>query len=178
MDSASDVGKTGSAAMIENVTFDEIAIGQSASTARRLTVSDIELFATVSGDINPAHLDEEYAADSLFHKVIGHGMWSGGLISAVLGTKLPGPGTIYLGQDLRFKRPVAIGDTITVTVTAREKRADKSIVVFDCSCVNQDGKEVVSGTAEVIAPTHKVRRQAAELPQVQEIGRASCRERV
>lgn len=169
MDSAIDVGKTGSAAMIENVTFDEIEIGQSASTARRLTVSDIELFATVSGDINPAHLDEEYAADSLFHKVIGHGMWSGGLISAVLGTKLPGPGTIYLGQDLRFKRPVGIGDTITVTVTAREKRADKNVVVFDCSCINQDGKEVVSGTAEVIAPTQKVRRQATELPQVQVI---------
>jgi len=169
MDSAIDVGKTGSAAMIENVTFDEIEIGQSASTARRLTVSDIELFATVSGDINPAHLDEEYAADSLFHKVIGHGMWSGGLISAVLGTKLPGPGTIYLGQDLRFKRPVGIGDTITVTVTAREKRADRNIVVFDCSCTNQDGKEVVSGTAEVIAPLQKVRRQATELPQVQVI---------
>ncbi|AWK87943.1 bifunctional enoyl-CoA hydratase/phosphate acetyltransferase [Azospirillum thermophilum] len=155
--------------MIENVTFDEIEIGQKASLSRRLTMSDIELFATVSGDINPAHLDEEYAADSLFHKVIGHGMWSGSLISAVLGTLLPGPGTIYLGQDLRFKRPVGLGDIITVTVTAREKRPEKNVVVFDCTALNQDGKEVVSGTAEVIAPTEKVRRAAAELPQVQVI---------
>ncbi|WP_183178301.1 bifunctional enoyl-CoA hydratase/phosphate acetyltransferase [Azospirillum sp. OGB3] len=155
--------------MIENVTFEEIQIGQQASLSRRLTMSDIELFATVSGDINPAHLDEEYAADSLFHKVIGHGMWSGSLISAVLGTLLPGPGTIYLGQDLRFKRPVGLGDVITVTVTAKEKHGEKNIVVFDCVARNQDGKEVVSGLAEVIAPTKKVRRAAHELPQVQVI---------
>jgi len=164
-----DFGKNGSGAMIENVTFEEIQIGQQASLSRRLTMSDIELFATVSGDINPAHLDEEYAADSLFHKVIGHGMWSGSLISAVLGTLLPGPGTIYLGQDLRFKRPVGLGDVITVTVIAKEKRDDKNIVVFDCIATNQDGKEVVSGAAEVIAPTKKVRRAAHELPQVQVI---------
>ncbi|MBB3263406.1 phosphate acetyltransferase [Azospirillum sp. OGB3] len=164
-----DFGKNGSSAMIENVTFEEIQIGQQASLSRRLTMSDIELFATVSGDINPAHLDEEYAADSLFHKVIGHGMWSGSLISAVLGTLLPGPGTIYLGQDLRFKRPVGLGDVITVTVTAKEKHGEKNIVVFDCVARNQDGKEVVSGLAEVIAPTKKVRRAAHELPQVQVI---------
>ena len=164
-----DLGKNGSSAMIENVTFEEIQIGQQASLSRRLTMSDIELFATVSGDINPAHLDEEYAADSLFHKVIGHGMWSGSLISAVLGTLLPGPGTIYLGQDLRFKRPVGLGDVITVTVTAKEKNAEKNVVVFDCVARNQDGKEVVSGLAEVIAPTKKVRRAAHELPQVQVI---------
>ena len=164
-----DFGKNGSSAMIENVTFEEIQIGQQASLSRRLTMSDIELFATVSGDINPAHLDEEYAADSRFHKVIGHGMWSGSLISAVLGTLLPGPGTIYLGQDLRFKRPVGLGDVITVTVTAKEKHAEKNIVVFDCVARNQDGKEVVSGLAEVIAPTRKVRRAAHELPKVQVI---------
>ncbi|MGR0184207.1 bifunctional enoyl-CoA hydratase/phosphate acetyltransferase [Azospirillum aestuarii] len=164
-----DFGKNGSSAMIENVTFEEIQIGQQASLSRRLTMSDIELFATVSGDINPAHLDEEYAADSQFHKVIGHGMWSGSLISAVLGTLLPGPGTIYMGQDLRFKRPVGLGDVITVTVTAKEKHGEKNIVVFDCIARNQDGKEVVSGLAEVIAPTRKVRRAAHELPQVQVI---------
>ena len=164
-----DFGKNGSSAMIENVTFEEIQIGQQASLSRRLPMSDIELFATVSGDINPAHLDEEYAADSQFHKVIGHGMWSGSLISAVLGTLLPGPGTIYIGQELRFKRPVGLGDVITVTVIAKEKHAEKNIVVFDCIARNQDGKEVVSGLAEVIAPTRKVRRAAHELPQVQVI---------
>ncbi|HYH21318.1 MAG TPA: bifunctional enoyl-CoA hydratase/phosphate acetyltransferase [Azospirillum sp.] len=154
--------------MIENVTFDEIRIGQSASLSRRLTMYDIQLFATVSGDINPAHLDTEYASSSRFHKVIGHGMWSGSLISAVLGTLLPGPGTIYLGQDLRFKRPVGLGDIITATVTAKEKR-DKNVVVFECVCVNQDGQPVVTGTAEVIAPLEKVSRPAHELPQVQVI---------
>ena len=169
MDTAIDVGRNGSVAMIENVTYEEIQVGQSASLSRRLSATDIELFATVSGDINPAHLDEEYAADSLFHKVIGHGMWSGSLLSAVLGTRLPGPGTIYLGQDLRFKRPVGLGDVITATVTVREKHDDKQIVVFDCVCTNQDGKEVVAGTAEVIAPSKKVRRKAHELPQVQMI---------
>jgi len=154
--------------MIENVTFDEIRIGQSASLSRRLTMHDIQLFAMVSGDINPAHLDTEYASSSRFHKVIGHGMWSGSLISAVLGTLLPGPGTIYLGQDLRFKRPVGLGDIITATVTAKEKR-DKNVVVFECVCVNQDGQPVVTGSAEVIAPTEKVNRPAHELPQVQMI---------
>lgn len=164
-----DLTKTASRAMIENVTFDELRIGQQASLTRRLTPSDIELFATVSGDVNPAHLDEAYAADSMFHKVIGHGMWSGALISAVLGTLLPGPGTIYLGQDLRFKRPVGLGDEITVTVIVREKQDEKKIVLFDCIAVNQDGKEVVNGHAEVIAPTEKIRREARELPQVQMI---------
>ena len=154
--------------MIENVTFDEIRIGQSASLSRRLTMHDIQLFAMVSGDINPAHLDTEYASSSRFHKVIGHGMWSGSLISAVLGTLLPGPGTIYLGQDLRFKRPVGLGDIITASVTAKEKR-DKNVVVFECVCVNQDGQPVVTGSAEVIAPTEKVNRPAHELPQVQMI---------
>lgn len=152
--------------MIENKTYDELSVGDSASLTRQLTKRDIELFAVVSGDVNPAHLDEEYAAASMFQKVIGHGMWSGSLISAVLGTRLPGPGTIYLGQDLRFKRPVAIGDEITVTVTVKEKRDEKKIVILDCTGTNQDGKEVVSGTAEVIAPSERVNREATELPVV------------
>ena len=153
--------------LIENRTFDEIAIGDRASLTHTLTKADIELFAVMSGDINPAHVDEQYAANTLFHHVIAHGMWSGALISTVLGTELPGPGTIYLGQDLRFRRPVAVGDTVTVTVTAREKRADKHIVVFDCRCVNQRSEDVVTGTAEVIAPTEKIRRPRAELPEVE-----------
>jgi phosphotransacetylase/acyl dehydratase len=152
--------------MIENRTFDEIGIGDSASLSHRLTEQDIELFALVSGDVNPAHLDPAYAETGLFHKIIGHGMWSGSLISAVLGTRLPGPGTIYLSQDLRFRAPVSIGDTITATVTAREKNPEKKRIIFDCACVNQDGKQVVSGTAEVLAPTEKVRRPRMELPDV------------
>lgn len=99
---------------IENRTFDEISIGDSASLTRTLSRDDIALFAVMSGDLNPAHLDERYAAGSTFHRIIAHGMWGGALVSAVLGTRLPGPGTIYLGQDLRFRKPVGLGDTITV----------------------------------------------------------------
>ena len=152
--------------MIENQTFDEIAVGDHASLVRTLALRDIELFAAMSGDVNPAHMDPAFAADDQFHKVIAHGMWGGALISTVLGTQLPGPGTIYLGQNLRFRRPVALGDTITVTVTAKEKQADKGIVVFDCRCTDQNGMEVISGVAEVMAPTTKVRRPRIELPEV------------
>jgi len=152
---------------IENRTFDEIAIGESATLSRTLSRDDIALFAVMSGDINPAHLDESYAKGSMFHHVIGHGMWGGALISTVLGTRLPGPGTIYLGQDLRFRKPVGIGDTITVTVTAKEKRPDKHVVIFDCRCVNQSGEEVITGSATTIAPIEKIRRPRAALPEVQ-----------
>ena len=97
--------------LIENFTFDEISIGQSARLLRTLTLGDIEAFAAVSGDTNPAHLDEAYANDTLFHGVIAHGMWGASLISALLGTRFPGPGTIYLEQNLQFTKPVHIGDT-------------------------------------------------------------------
>src|SRR3974390_3452282 len=98
--------------LLENRTFDEIAIGDSARLPRTLSKDDIALFAVMSGDVNPAHLDEPYAEHSMFHRIIGHGMWGGALVSAVLGTRLPVPGTIYLGQDLRFLKPVGLGDTI------------------------------------------------------------------
>lgn len=152
--------------MMENVTFDELQIGQSAELTRTLTEKDIALFAAVSGDINPAHMNEDYAQSSPFHGIIGHGMWSGGLISTVLGTMLPGPGTIYLGQDLRFEKPVRPGDKITVQLTVREKRADKPIVTLDCLCQNEKGEEVVRGTATVLAPVKKIRIERAAVPSV------------
>src|SRR5271169_4719545 len=102
---------------IENRTYDEIRIGDTASLVRTLKVEDIQLFAAMSGDINPAHLDPEYAKSSMFQEVIAHGMWGGALISTVLGTQLPGPGTIYIDQTLHFSRPVTLGDMLTVTVT-------------------------------------------------------------
>src|SRR5579862_9559155 len=107
---------------IENRTFAELQVGDSASIARTLTHRDIELFATMSGDVNPAHVDDEYARSDLFHHIIAHGMWSASLISTVLGTMLPGPGAIYLGQTLRFEHPVAVGDAITVSVTVTTKQ--------------------------------------------------------
>lgn len=151
--------------MLENRCYDELRVGDSASLTRELSKADIELFAILSGDVNPAHLDEAYARDTPFHKVIAHGMWGGTLISTVLGTKLPGPGTIYVGQQLRFVRPVNVGDIITVKVTVKEKR-DKNMVLLDCLCSNQLGKPVITGEAEVMAPTLKVTRAAQPLPEL------------
>jgi phosphotransacetylase/acyl dehydratase len=157
---------TASDRMIENRTFDELAVGDSASLSRTITQEDIELFALATGDVNPAHMDPAYAATDMFHKVIAHGLLGAGLISSVLGTKLPGPGTIYLGQDLRFLRPVSIGDTITATLTVAEKRPEKGDVVLDCVCTNQASETVISGHAEVRAPREKVCRPRVELPEV------------
>lgn len=151
---------------IENRTFDEIQVGESASLSRTLTKDDIFLFAAVSGDVNPAHVDEEFARSDIFHKVIAHGMWGAALISTVLGTMLPGPGTIYLGQTLRFRRPVAVGDTVTVKVEAQEKNSEKRRVIFECQCINQNDEVVISGTAEVMAPQEKIKRPRVVLPQV------------
>ena len=152
--------------MIENRTFDEIQLGETASLVRRLRKEDIDLFAVMSGDVNPAHVDEEYARSDLFHKIIAHGMWGASLISTLLGTKLPGPGSIYLDQTLSFRKPVSIGDTITVTVTVAAKEAELHYVFLNCQCTNQHGEMVMSGSAKVIAPTEKVKRPRTALPEV------------
>lgn len=150
---------------LTNRTFDELEIGESASLTRFVSEDDIKLFAATSGDVNPAHLDAAYAATDIFGHVVIHGMWTAALLSTLLGTQLPGPGTIYLGQDLRFRRPVAPGDTVTATVTVREKGPDKR-VVLDTLCVNQHGKEVLSGQATVIAPTEKLSLPRIPVPEV------------
>jgi len=152
--------------LIENRTLDELAIGDSAEMVRVLAMSDIELFAVMSGDVNPAHLDAAYADETQFHHVIAHGMWGGALISAVLGTRLPGPGTIYIDQSLHFQRPVAIGDTITVRVTVAGIDHETGRVTLDCQCRNQHDKVVIAGQAEVLAPRVKVRRAVTTLPMV------------
>ncbi|MBU3887888.1 bifunctional enoyl-CoA hydratase/phosphate acetyltransferase [Methylosinus sp. KRF6] len=149
---------------IENRTFDQLRIGDSASIARTLTDKDIELFAVMSGDVNPAHVDREFAKSDMFHKVVAHGMWGASLISTVLGTELPGPGTIYLGQTLRFRKPVGLGDAITVTVKVAKKN-DSHRVVLDCAATNQRGEVVIDGVAEVIAPVEKISRQRVILPE-------------
>jgi phosphate acetyltransferase len=133
---------------------------------RTLKPEDIQLFAIMSGDVNPAHVDPEYAKSSMFREVIAHGMWGGALISTVLGTQFPGPGTIYIDQTLHFSRPVGIGDTITVTLTATRKFDHNHHIIFDCVCTNQDGQTVIRGTAEVLAPTEKIKRPRIELPEV------------
>jgi phosphate acetyltransferase/phosphate butyryltransferase len=151
---------------IENRTFDEIEVGEGAALERTLSREDIELFAVMSGDVNPAHVDQEYANSDVFHKIIAHGMWGASLISTLLGTRLPGPGTIYLEQTLRFRHPVMIGDTIGVSVLATAKDPARHRISFDCRCINQRDEVVIDGTANVIAPTEKVRRPRVVLPDV------------
>nr|WP_294503098.1 bifunctional enoyl-CoA hydratase/phosphate acetyltransferase [uncultured Rhodopila sp.] len=157
---------TDATAIIENRTFDEMAIGESAQIQRTFTQSDIELFANVSGDVNPSHLDPVYAEGTLFHGIVAHGMLGASLFSAVLGNVLPGPGTIYLGQDLRFRRPVKPGDCLTAKVTVRTKDPVKKRVILDCLCTNQAGEDVITGSAEVVAPAEKIRRVRMDLPEV------------
>lgn len=152
--------------MIRNKPYDSIAVGDKASLSRTLTRKDIQLFAIMSGDVNPAHVDEEYANSSQFHHIIAHGMWGGALISTVLGTQLPGPGTIYLKQDFTFRHPVSLGDNLTVTVTVVEKREHHQILL-DCACTNQEGEVVIDGQALVKAPTEQIDRPRAVLPAVE-----------
>ncbi|OIQ93298.1 phosphate acetyltransferase [mine drainage metagenome] len=152
-------------ATIQNRTYDEIQIGDSATLVRTLRPEDIQLFAIMSGDVNPAHVDPEYARSSMFREVIAHGMWGGALISTVLGTQFPGPGTIYIDQTLHFLRPVALGDTITVTLTCQQKFDHNHHIVLDCLCTNQDGLKVIAGSAEVLAPTEKIKRARMTLPE-------------
>jgi phosphate acetyltransferase len=154
------------AQFIENRTYDEIKVGDSAILTRTLKPEDIQLFAIMSGDVNPAHVDPEYAHSSMFHEVIAHGMWGGALISTVLGTEFPGPGTIYISQSLKFSRPVKVGDTITIKITCKQKFDHNKHMIFDCLCTNQDNLKVISGEAEVLAPTEKIKRERYELPEV------------
>ena len=152
--------------ILENFTFDELQIGQSAQLVRSLGLDDIRAFAAVSGDTNPAHLDAQYAANTPFHELIAHGMLEGALISALLGTQFPGPGTIYLDQSLHFARPVHVGDTLTVTVAVRSKDPVKKVVEMDCQIQNQNGVQVLSGVARVLAPAQKVRRARIAAPRI------------
>lgn len=130
--------------------FEELKIGMKDSITKVITSEDINCFAEISLDKNPLHLDEEAASKGLFGRRVAHGILVSGLISAVLGTKLPGDGTIYLGQDLRFRKPVFIGDTITATAEVVELKAEKHFVILKTTCTNQDGVEVISGQATVM----------------------------
>ena len=150
---------------LENHPFDGISVGDGASLQRQVTERDIQLFAAVSGDVNPAHVDALYAKTSHFHEIIAHGMLGGSLISTVLGTQFPGPGTIYLGQTLKFLKPVHIGDTLTVTVKVTSLNAANRHVGLATTCTDQDGDVVISGEAEVIAPADKLRILRTDLPE-------------
>lgn len=135
--------------------FEDLSVGQSATFAKTVSEADILMFAGVSGDTNPVHLDAEYAATTPFKERIAHGMLSAGLISAVLGTKLPGPGAIYVGQTLKFKAPVRIGDTVTAKAEVIELDPGKKRVVLRTTCAIK-GRTVVDGEATVMVPGRPV----------------------
>lgn len=130
--------------------FENFKVGMKASTSKTITETDVILFAGVSTDINPVHLDEEAAKKGIFGKRVAHGILVSGLISAVLGNKLPGPGSIYMGQDLKFLAPVFIGDTITAEVEIVELIPEKCRIKLNTTCTNQDGKVVISGSALIM----------------------------
>ena len=133
-------------------TMDEIQVGDVAEFAKTVTESDVYLYAGITGDLNPAHINEAYAETTFFKTRIAHGMLTAGFISAILGTQLPGPGTIYMRQELNFLAPVRIGDTITARAEVIEKDTQKGRVRLKTTCTNQKGVEVLSGEALVSPP--------------------------
>lgn len=128
----------------------DFQVGQSASVAKVVTIEDIERFAEITGDFNPVHMDEEAAARTRFKGRIAHGMLGAGLISAVLGNDLPGPGAIYLSQSLKFLRPVRPGDRITAEVTVTDWKPEKAILTLDTTCRNESGEDVITGEAVLL----------------------------
>ncbi len=153
-------------AVLRNRTFDEIAVGDRATIEHTLSAADIQLYAAITGDINPQHTDAEFAASTPYQSVIAHGMWGASLISTLIGTCLPGPGTVYRAQTLEFRAPVRVGDTLSVTVTITARDETTHGVVLDCACINQHGQQVITGVATVSAPTQRFERPRGSLPQV------------
>jgi len=133
-------------------TIGELKIGDTAEFAKTVSESDIYLYAGITGDFNPAHINEDYAKNTFFKTRIAHGMLSAGFISTVIATKLPGTGSIYVKQDLRFLAPVRIGDTITARVEVIEIIAEKKLVRLKTTCINQEGTQVLDGEAVVSPP--------------------------
>jgi phosphotransacetylase/acyl dehydratase len=152
--------------LLRNRTFDEIAIGDTESVQRTLSAQDIQLYAILSGDESPQQVDERLAASTQLHGVIAHGMWAGALISAVIGMRLPGPGSTYVSQALRFLAPVRIGDTLNVSVTVTHREPGTRRVRLACKGVNQEGHTVIEGDAEVIAPLARIELPRTALPEV------------
>jgi 3-hydroxybutyryl-CoA dehydratase len=138
--------------MSESKSIHELKIGDSAQISKTVTEADIELFARATGDFNPVHLDQAYAEKTSFKGRIAHGLLSVGLLSSILGNILPGHGTIYLSQEVKFLAPVRIGDTITAKVEVIELIPEKNRAKFRTTCTNQDGKEVVDGIAWAMPP--------------------------
>ena len=138
------------------VYYEDLSVGQSASSDHTVTERDIQLFGEATGDMNPVHFDEEFARKTVFRGRVAHGALSIGFISALLGTKLPGDGSIFLSASIVFKLPVRIGDTVVTTATVRE--INGRTVVMDCVCT-VDGKLVLESEAQVLAPRRPASRE-------------------
>ena len=134
------------------LTYDQLEVGDISEFSKTVSETDVYMYAGISGDLNPAHINEEYAAGTFFKNRIAHGMLTAGFISAVIGMQLPGPGTIYMGQTLQFLAPVRIGDTVTARVEVVEKIDDKKRVRLATTCTNQEGTQLISGEAMVSPP--------------------------
>ena len=130
----------------------KIQVGDTAEYSRTISDTDVRAFATLTGDHNPVHLDEDYARDTRFGRRIAHGMLTVSIISSVIANKLPGEGTIYLGQTLQFVAPVYLDDTVTARVTVLKIREDKPIATLETVCVNQRGETLIKGEATVLIP--------------------------
>ncbi|HAE28776.1 MULTISPECIES: MaoC family dehydratase [Hyphomonas] len=134
--------------------YEDLEIGQAHETVHEITADDIQRFAEVSGDFNPLHMSDEYAATTMFEKRIAHGALTASYISGILGNNLPGPGAIFVGLNMRFRRPVYIGDTVTARATVAEKIDRGNRIVLKIECI-VDGKRVITGDAEVVAPSRE-----------------------
>jgi 3-hydroxybutyryl-CoA dehydratase len=133
-------------------TMEDLKVGDFAEFAKTITEGDVYLFAGVTGDLNPAHINAQEAARGMFKERIAHGMLGAGLISAVLGTQLPGPGSIYMSQTLKFLAPVKFGDTVTARAEVLDKNLERKRVTLKTTCTNQDGKTVIDGEAVIMPP--------------------------
>ena len=136
-------------------TIKELKVGESAEFSKTISESDVYLYAGVTGDLNPAHINEEYAKKTFFKTRIAHGMLSAGLISTVLGNELPGPGSVYIRQELNFLAPVHMGDTVTARAEVIEILSEENRVKLKTTCVNQNGVTVLDGEAVVSPPKSK-----------------------
>lgn len=137
---------------MKGLTIKELNIGDKASFQKTITETDVYLYAGITGDLNPAHINQVESEKTMFQGRIAHGMLTAGLVSAVLGMQLPGPGSIYLGQELKFMAPVKIGDTIKAEVEVIEKFEEKNRIKLSTVCINQNGVEVLIGVATIMPP--------------------------
>lgn len=137
---------------MNSFSIDELKIGDFSELKKVFNEKDVLTFAEVTSDKNPAHVDKEYASKTMFKKQIAHGMFVGSLFSAIFGVKMPGLGSIYIKQALKFTKPVYFGDEITAKVTVKELKYDRNRVVFDCVAINQNNDTVIIGEAEIMPP--------------------------